>query len=423
MAHFRNNAVPEAPGILWLRATSYHGYSPEDSRPMNPHWGPRPEPKRRLSKEELALLESEFQKIKKPNSSLKQGLAGRLGVDIARINNWFQNRRAKQKQIIRAAEMEENRKAENIELESPSPEVKKLPPLSAQNDLPRPSMVAFSTYTHQSALPQTEPVTQLVSVNIPTKEVMETQTPSEALHSEFTSQNGNKSPPHTGNNVDFTQASDPLSQCKFPGLTWTQSPGMSDQATGGIAASTVPFSSGASAGNGDFPLISSNALHQKGLHKFPPNTEAQAGQDVSQLSIPFPQGFQFESSPAVDLASRRRRPTSPVPPGIQGESRILSGGSVMDQDSWLLSFASGYELQEVLRTTAALWSPLAENNHKGGTWSSLLPEDSPGAFVDLNPRMPLAIPSPNPLDMCQYHNVDFAISDEQHPVPVWKGGG
>lgn len=44
------------------------------------------ESKPRLSKEEVEILEAEFQKNHKPNSSLKKALAEQMRVDNARIN-------------------------------------------------------------------------------------------------------------------------------------------------------------------------------------------------------------------------------------------------------------------------------------------------------------------------------------------------
>ncbi|KAI9728644.1 MAG: hypothetical protein M1828_002750 [Chrysothrix sp. TS-e1954] len=54
--------------------------------------------KPRLSKEQQDLLESHFQSVPKPSTKSKQAFADSLGVSIAKINNWFQNRRAKVKQ-------------------------------------------------------------------------------------------------------------------------------------------------------------------------------------------------------------------------------------------------------------------------------------------------------------------------------------
>ncbi|CAK7233415.1 hypothetical protein SCUCBS95973_008586 [Sporothrix curviconia] len=62
------------------------------------------DPKPRLGKDEVQLLESEFQKNPKPSSLRKREIAELLKVDNPRINNWFQNRRAKAKQMSRMAE-------------------------------------------------------------------------------------------------------------------------------------------------------------------------------------------------------------------------------------------------------------------------------------------------------------------------------
>lgn len=70
------------------------------------------ESKPRLSKEEVELLEAEFQKNHKPNSTVKKGLAESMRVDNARINNWFQNRRAREKKEKNIREYEARQKLE-----------------------------------------------------------------------------------------------------------------------------------------------------------------------------------------------------------------------------------------------------------------------------------------------------------------------
>ncbi|KAM7209309.1 pah3 homeobox protein encoded by the pah3 protein [Naviculisporaceae sp. PSN 640] len=72
----------------------------------NMHASKQTEPKPRLAKDEVELLEREFAKNPKPNSSTKRELAEQMGVEVPRINNWFQNRRAKEKQIRKTAEFE-----------------------------------------------------------------------------------------------------------------------------------------------------------------------------------------------------------------------------------------------------------------------------------------------------------------------------
>lgn len=80
------------------------------------------ESKPRLTKEEVDRLEKEFRKNPKPSSSVKAGLADSLGLERARINNWFQNRRAKAKQEKKQEEYEARRAAEQDPSESASPQ-------------------------------------------------------------------------------------------------------------------------------------------------------------------------------------------------------------------------------------------------------------------------------------------------------------
>ncbi|PMD48735.1 hypothetical protein L207DRAFT_414098 [Hyaloscypha variabilis F] len=56
------------------------------------------ETKPRLGKDEVDILEREFKKNPKPTTQTKRQFAEDMGVELARINNWFQNRRAKRKQ-------------------------------------------------------------------------------------------------------------------------------------------------------------------------------------------------------------------------------------------------------------------------------------------------------------------------------------
>ncbi|RFU36019.1 hypothetical protein B7463_g318, partial [Scytalidium lignicola] len=56
------------------------------------------DPKPRLGKEEVEILEREFQRNPKPSTQVKRQYAEEMAVELPRINNWFQNRRAKRKQ-------------------------------------------------------------------------------------------------------------------------------------------------------------------------------------------------------------------------------------------------------------------------------------------------------------------------------------
>jgi len=61
-------------------------------------------PAARLNKDQHRKLEFEFQKNRKPSSTAKRQIAERFGVSTEKINNWFQNRRAKHKQQQRNGE-------------------------------------------------------------------------------------------------------------------------------------------------------------------------------------------------------------------------------------------------------------------------------------------------------------------------------
>ncbi|KAK7528785.1 uncharacterized protein IWZ02DRAFT_369328 [Phyllosticta citriasiana] len=62
------------------------------------------EAKPRLTKEQHDILEAHFQQQNKPSTSTKKGFAEALGVPLEKINNWFQNRRAKVKQELKKAQ-------------------------------------------------------------------------------------------------------------------------------------------------------------------------------------------------------------------------------------------------------------------------------------------------------------------------------
>lgn len=97
----------------------------------------RTETKPRLSKGEVEQLEAEFQKNNKPSSNVKKGLAEQMRVDVARINNWFQNRRAKKKQELKAQMQDAKSKAEedNTEVSTTADAEEPLPSTEQPDDL------------------------------------------------------------------------------------------------------------------------------------------------------------------------------------------------------------------------------------------------------------------------------------------------
>ncbi|KAK2776260.1 homeobox transcription [Colletotrichum kahawae] len=119
MSYYPNFHQYEYAAAFWPPPNNYYqnqGFQQHDvyadmnmmgSHMMSGVGGKATETKPRLAKDEVEKLESVFQKNNKPNSSLKKQLAEEMRVDIARINNWFQNRRAKAKQEKRHALNEE----------------------------------------------------------------------------------------------------------------------------------------------------------------------------------------------------------------------------------------------------------------------------------------------------------------------------
>ncbi|KAF2002809.1 hypothetical protein P154DRAFT_123128 [Amniculicola lignicola CBS 123094] len=69
--------------------------------PPKPHHNACADVKPRLTKEQHDILEAHFQQQHKPSTSTKKGFAETLGVPLDKINNWFQNRRAKVKQDLK----------------------------------------------------------------------------------------------------------------------------------------------------------------------------------------------------------------------------------------------------------------------------------------------------------------------------------
>ncbi|KAJ1937114.1 hypothetical protein GGF37_005337, partial [Kickxella alabastrina] len=59
--------------------------------------------RRRTTKEQLTLLEGTFKSTPKPSSELRKSLASTLGMTAREVQIWFQNRRAKQKNMLMRA--------------------------------------------------------------------------------------------------------------------------------------------------------------------------------------------------------------------------------------------------------------------------------------------------------------------------------
>ncbi|KAI1308058.1 hypothetical protein F5Y03DRAFT_405271 [Xylaria venustula] len=111
---------PSYPGLQYM-----YGYQTHRPPMMADRGGlcdGKTESKPRLSKEEVEKLEKVFRENPKPSSSVKAQLADVLALERPRINNWFQNRRAKAKQERKQEEYEARRAAEKSASEPSSPD-------------------------------------------------------------------------------------------------------------------------------------------------------------------------------------------------------------------------------------------------------------------------------------------------------------
>ena len=166
----------------------------------NMHLSKPAEPKPRLAKDEVELLEREFGKNQKPSSSTKRELAEQMGVEVPRINvgcceraplakppcadasrqNWFQNRRAKEKQIKKTAEFEAQQARERAGSESKS--------ISDQDqselyDSSAPSTAAFEADDDSEsdyAEPKSEPTDQPTLAHVPAAPACQSPTGSDS---------------------------------------------------------------------------------------------------------------------------------------------------------------------------------------------------------------------------------------------------
>jgi hypothetical protein len=98
---------------------------------------------KRLTREHTSYLESQFQACAKPNTNVKRSIAVHLGVSVEKINNWFQNRRAKHKQDLKKLAQQQQ-----ADLNAPSK------PNSNSGDSPQePVPFAFTSGSSASSLP------------------------------------------------------------------------------------------------------------------------------------------------------------------------------------------------------------------------------------------------------------------------------
>ncbi|KAH6706579.1 hypothetical protein BKA61DRAFT_739471 [Leptodontidium sp. MPI-SDFR-AT-0119] len=144
------------------------------------------ETKPRLGKDEVDLLEREFLKSPKPSTQTKRQFAEDMGVDLARVNNWFQNRRAKRKQEKKQI-MDDEQQAQEVlnsgqDLEMSSPDIYEANQYYADNS------TLSTTAKQENNIPPHEPVycPQFSDPSAATMEsLFRTLTTAEILHSKI----------------------------------------------------------------------------------------------------------------------------------------------------------------------------------------------------------------------------------------------
>lgn len=82
--------------------------SSEPPRPTTTHSTPTPRKRTRATPEQLAVLEKAFSTNPTPNSRVREQLANELGMPDRSIQIWFQNRRAKVKNMAKRSSMLHN---------------------------------------------------------------------------------------------------------------------------------------------------------------------------------------------------------------------------------------------------------------------------------------------------------------------------
>ncbi|KAF2145656.1 uncharacterized protein K452DRAFT_315852 [Aplosporella prunicola CBS 121167] len=135
--------------------------------------------KPRLTKEQHDILEAHFQQQHKPTTSTKKGFADALGVPLDKINNWFQNRRAKVKQDLKKQMSQYNMNVNMLQqmpahaqMQPPQGLPQAQPPPQIQNP-PQPQLQTFfhgTTDMNPSSLPGNGfavPPQDMVPVQVP----------------------------------------------------------------------------------------------------------------------------------------------------------------------------------------------------------------------------------------------------------------
>ncbi|RDA87917.1 hypothetical protein CP532_1708 [Ophiocordyceps camponoti-leonardi (nom. inval.)] len=311
------NQISAFPGYL---ADSMDAYQTHHNRHLvHPnHMSRATESKPRLSKDEVEVLEAEFQKNHKPSSSTKKALAESMRVDNARINNWFQNRRAREKKENNIREYEAKQRLEKDKAEAESPV--RQPDTARQRDL-----VASSAPFPEASSRARMDAPSSPSAHSVQDASSDTTEPSQAADLALSDRSPDRSSPQNRPvTPDFSTRHDDQAM-------------MTDLDS---YLNASDFSNGLSLGDPEL-MLSVGAKPSAQLFGYYQGFMGDAGQDVqtpaaaslTQLS-PMADDSQPPSPQASDVASRRNR--RPAPLSISGARSFTSPytpGSATDVDA------------------------------------------------------------------------------------------
>ncbi|EKG19392.1 Homeobox [Macrophomina phaseolina MS6] len=115
------------------------------------------EVKPRLTKEQHDILEAHFQQQHKPSTTTKKGFAESLGVPLEKINNWFQNRRAKVKQDMKKQMAQYNMQ---LQMQQQQQQQQQPQPQQQPQQAPPMSQPQMPMHTQMQHPPQSAPQSQ-----------------------------------------------------------------------------------------------------------------------------------------------------------------------------------------------------------------------------------------------------------------------
>ncbi|KAG6031819.1 hypothetical protein E4U41_007434 [Claviceps citrina] len=323
------------PGFL---ADSMEAYQSQHSR-LVPHqqMSRTTESKPRLSKEEVEVLEAEFQKNHKPSSTTKKALAESMRVDNARINNWFQNRRAREKKENNIREYEAKQQIEKERAESGQgrPSAKNRQRDFVASSAPFPQPAASSKQHSEPSLSPNEPsVPDEISDAGQSSDSDSTSPlplPLEAKHEDV----------HIVNQADEDDNSCTLSDQMDDFLTLQEHLLLNASSN----AASRPYFTGFA------PLGSM----QQNVESYVNDIDV----DLSASSSPLADDYDVPSPEGIDIASRRNR--RPAPLSIGG-SRSNSYVTRANQAACMRRFSSSTSSGRVTKSVSIPRSPFFDRN-------------------------------------------------------------